>query len=452
MNIIIVGGGRVGRSITEQLSAEGHYVTVIEESTAALSRIPESENVMGIEGNGASYETLKEAGVGGCDLLIAVTAADELNLYICLLAKNSGVGSTIARVRNPEYIHDIHKVQNDLKLSLAINPEFTCASEIAKLVKFPGAVKIDSFAKGSVDLLKIKLSEKNPLVNRKVSGCSSVLKGDVRIALVEREEGCFIPNGDFELKEGDFISIVAPSAAAAKLLKNLGLMSGKARFVMILGGSKIAFYLAKILKEAGVSVKIIEESPERCEELSEALDGVMIICANAMDEEILLSEGIERADGVVTLMSTDEENILSSLYAKKVNPNAKVITELGNLNFSSVFDTLPLDCVIRPKRLTGEHIVRYVRGMQNTVGSNVQTMYKIHSGELEALEFRVQKTPGITSVPLMKLNLKNALQIISIHRKGKLIIPTGSDTLEEGDTVIIITKHTGLSDLRGIIR
>lgn len=452
MNVIIVGCGRVGRSIVEQLSAEGHSITVIDDNKEALEKVYDKEDVMPIEGNGASYEILKEAGVSSCDLLIAVTAADELNLYTCLLAKNSGVGSTIARVRNPDYIHDIHRVQNDLKLSLAINPENTCASEIARLVKFPGAVKIDSFAKGSVDLVKIKINSKTPLVDKRVADCSSVLKGDVRIALVERGDDCFIPNGDFILKEGDFISVVAPSAAAAKLLKTLGLVSGTARSVILLGGSKIGFYLAKKLREAGVSVKIIEKDPRRCEELSEGLDGVMIICADAMDEDMLLSEGIERADGVVALMDTDEENILASLYTKKVNPNAKVITELGNLKFSSVFDTLPLDSVIRPKQLTGEKIVQYVRGMQNTVGSNVETMYKLHSGALEALEFKVENTPGVTSVPLMELNLKNALQIISIHRKGRLIIPTGSDTLEAGDTVIIITKHQGLSDLRDILK
>ncbi len=452
MDIIIVGCGRVGRSIIEQLSAEGHSLTAIDPNPVALYKVGDRENVMTIEANGASYQSLKEAGVASCDLLIAVTATDELNLYTCLLAKNCGVSSTIARVRNPEYIHDIYRVKDDLKLSLAINPEHTCASEIARLVKFSGAVKIDSFAKGTVDLVKIKLGASSPLVNKKVMNCSSILKGDVRIALVERGQECFVPNGDFELKEGDFISIVAPSAAAAKLLKTLGLMSGKARYVMILGGSKIGFYLARMLREAGVSVKIIEQNEQRCEELSEDLDGVMVICANAMDEDLLLSEGIDRADGVVTLMNTDEENILASLYAKEVNKNAKVITELGNLKFESVFDSLPLDSVIRPKQLTGEYIVRYVRGMQNTLGSNVETMYKLHSGELEALEFRVHNTPGVTSVPIAELNLKNALQIISIHRNNRLIIPAGSDTIEDGDTVIVITKHKGLSDLRDILR
>lgn len=452
MKIIIVGCGRVGRSITEQLSAEGHSITVIDNNLEALKKVFDREGVMPIQGNGASYQILKEAGVHSCDLLIAVTAADELNLYACLLAKNSGVGSTIARVRNPDYIHDIHKVQNDLKLSLAINPENTCATEIAKLVKFPGAVNIDSFSKGMVDLVKVRLSDKTSLVNKKIVDCASVLKGEVRIALVERGDQCFIPNGDFVLEEGDFIYIVAPSAAAAKLLKTLGLVSGRARSVILLGGSKIGFYLAKKLREAGVSVKIIEKNPQRCEELSEDLDGVMIINADAMDEDMLLSEGIDRADGVVALMDTDEENILASLYVKKVNPNAKVITELGNLKFTSVFETLPLDSVIRPKQLTGQKIVQYVRGMQNTVGSNVQTMYKLHSGELEALEFKVENTPGVTSVPLCELNLKNALQIISIYRKGKLIIPTGSATLEPGDTVIIVTKHHGFSDLKDILR
>ena len=232
----------------------------------------------------------------------------------------------------------------------------------------------------------------------------------------------------------------------------MGTLTNRSRSVIILGGSKIGFYLAKILRAAGVSVKIIEKDPRRCEELSEDLDGVMIINADAMDEDLLLSEHIDSADAVVCLMDTDEENLLASLYAKQVNPKAKIVTELGNLKFSSVVDTLPLDSVIRPKHLTGEYIIRYVRGMQNAVGNNVETMFKVIGDRAEALEFVVRERSAVTGVPLSRLNLKNDLQVVCISRGGRVIMPGGGDTIEKGDRVIVITKHKGLSDLRDILR
>ncbi len=452
MNIIIVGCGRVGRSIAEQLNAEGHSITVIDRKAKALDKLTDTQNVMTIVGNGATYGILKDAGIKDCDLLIAVTAADELNLYTCLIAKNAGVDATIARVRNPEYIHDVEHIKDHLKLSLAINPEYTCAREMARLVKFPGAVQIASFAGGMIDLITVRIEEGSPLSDKRVADCSSLFKGGVRISLIERDGSCYIPNGDFELHVGDLMSFSAPSAAAAKLLRTLGHISSRPRSVMILGGSKIAFYLSRILREAGVSVKIVERDMQRCEELSEDLQNVMVIYGNAMDESILVSEGIDRADGVVCLMNNDEENVLASLYARKVNPNARVITELGNTKFSSIYATLPLDSVIRPKQLTGESIVRYVRGMQNTVGSNVETMYKINGGEVEALEFRVREESAVTGKPISQLNLKSMLNIVCIGRNKRVILPTGSDTIEVGDTVIVITKHRGLSDLRDILK
>lgn len=452
MNIIIVGCGRVGRSIAEQLTTEGHDITVIDVNPGELEKIYDTENIMAIEGNGATIPVLREAGVDNCDLLIAVTAADELNLYTCLLAKNSGVKSTIARVRNPQYISDVNVIKDDLKLTMAINPEFTCAGEISRLVKYVGIKSIRSFAGGQIDLIKIVVKEKSLLANKRLVDCASLFKGGVRFCFVERGDELFIPGGDFILRVGDEVSFVAPASAASKLLKNLGIISGKARSAMILGGSKIAFYLAKLLRESGLNVKIFEHNPERCEELSEDLPGVMIINGDAMDEDLLLSEGIDRADAVICLMDTDEENLLASLYVKQVNPNAKVVTELGNLKFRSVVSSLPLDSIIRPKHLTGQYIIRYVRGMQNTIGNNVESMYKISHDRAEALEFRVVEENAVTGVPLSRLNLKKDLQIICISRKGRIITPGGNDTIEKGDSVIVVTKHKGLTDLKSILR
>ncbi len=452
MDIIIVGSGRVGRTIADHLNAEGHSITVIDESVHALEKLEDTQNIMTIEGNGATLSTLKEANVSGCDLLIAVTATDELNLYTCLIAKNAGVKRTIARVRNPLYTVDLPFVKDDLKLSLAINPELLCARELTRMIKFPGVESINSFARGHIDLIKIKVEENSVLANKKIVQCSNILKDGIRFCTVERNGECFIPNGDFVLQPEDLISFIAPSKAAAKLLKSLGIVSNRGRSVMILGGSRIGFYLAKDLLEAGIDVKIIDNDKDRCIELSEILDDALIIYGDAMDQDLLLSEGIEHANAIITLMNTDEENLVSSLYAKQVNKKAKIITEIGNLKISSVFDNLPLETMINPKRITGEHIMRYVRAMHNTRDSKFESMHPIADGKAEALEFRVRNNSLATGISLYDLELKDDTQIACINRKGKMIIPKGTDTIEVGDTIIVVTKHKGLSDIEDILR
>ena len=452
MDIIIVGSGRVGRTIADHLNLEGHSITVIDNNVSALEKLSDTQNIMTIEGNGATLSTLKEANVQGCDLLIAVTATDELNLYTCLIAKNAGVKRTIARVRNPEYTKDLPFVKDDLKLSLAINPELTCSRELTRMLKFPGVEGMTSFARGHIDMIKIKVNSGSILANKKVVQSSHILKDGIRICTVERNGECYIPNGDFIIEEGDFISFIAPSKAAAKLLKSLGIVSNRGRSVLILGGSRIAFYLAKDLIDAGIDVKIIDNDKERCIELSETLDEALIIYGDAMDQDLLLSEGIEHVNAIVTLMNTDEENLVSSLYAKQVNPKAKVITEIGNLKISSVFDNLPLETMINPKRLTGEHIMRYVKAMHNSIDSEFETVHPIAGGKAEALEFRVRKDNLATGIPLSGLDLKDDLQIACINRQGKMIIPKGTDSIEIGDTVIVVTKQKGLSDLEDILR
>ncbi len=452
MKIIIVGCGRVGRAITEQLNSEGHNITVIDTKAKALEQIADINNIMAIHGNGATFKTLTEAGVADCDLMIAVTATDELNLYACLIAKNAGAPRTIARVRNPEYTKDIPKLKDELKLSLAINPEQTCARELARLLKNSGAIEIDSFAKGIVDIIKICVSEDSPLANQKIIDCAKIIKQGIRICLVEREGNSYIPNGDFEIKSGDLLSFVGSSKATSKLLKRLGIDTNKNHSVMILGGGKIAYYLAENLSEIGIKVKIIERNLKRCEKLSETLKDAVIINGDGTDQEILIAEGIEHADAILTFMGSDEENILISLFAKDMNPKAKVITEINNLSFTKIVEKLPLDSIIHPKHLTGEYIIRYVRGMQNSVGSNVETLYRLSTGQVEALEFRVREDSMATGVPLSMLDLKPDLQVVCINRQGNIIIPNGTDSIELNDTAIVVTKQTGLSDLEDILK
>lgn len=452
MRIIIVGCGKIGSTIARELNSEGHHIVVIDNNTEAVENLTNSIDLMGIVGNGTSFEILQEAEIESADLIIAVTGADELNIYCCLLARTAGIKHTIARVRNPEYMKDLPRVKDMLGLSLSINPELVCAREMDRLLKFPGAIEIDTFAKGVVELIKIIVPEDSFLSNVEVKSTASFFKGKVRICTVERDNETFIPNGDFVIKPNDKISILASSSDANKILKKLGLLSSRSRNVVILGGSKTAFYLANFLIKAGVDVKIIEKNKQRCEELAEKLHDAVIINGNCMDLNLITSEGVENANGIVALMNNDEENILISLYLRKIS-GAKIITKINNMSFSSIIDGLNLDSIINPKHLAGEQIAKYVRSMQNTVGSNVETLYNISShNDAEALEFRVREESKVTGIPLKDLRLKDNLQIACINRNGKIIPPSGSDTIELHDTVIVVTKHTGLSDLKDIVK
>ena len=450
MNIVIVGCGKVGTSIASELNLAGHNIVVIDINRAAVTRLSDSIDGMGIEGNGATYETLSEAGAGDADLVIAVTARDEVNLYTCLMARTCGCPNTIARVRNPEYTNDLFRVKDILGLSMFINPELTAAVEISRLLRFSGALEIDSFSKGMFELIKVGVPKNSPLVDRAISRID-ILRGKVRICTVERDNEVYIPNGEFVIRAGDRISIASKPEIAAKFFKKAELNIARSRDVMILGGGKISYYLAQRLLKAGVNVKIIEKNAQRCEELSEMLHDAVIIHGDCMDQDLLLSEGVEHTDGVAALMDYDEENILISMYIKNIS-KAKAITKVNNAHFDSIIDQIDLECVINPKKIAGEYIARYVRAVQNSLGSNVETLYRLHEDRVEALEFRAKSGSRVLNKPLAELSLKDDLQIICIARKGRIILPVGSDMILPDDSVVIITKHKGLSDLNDILR
>ena len=450
MKIVIIGCGKVGTSIARELNTSGHDITVVDNNGAAVRRLSESLDVMGIEGNGATYEALSEAGAETADLVIAATARDEVNLYACLMARAAGVPHTIARVRSPEYTDDLYRVKDQLRLSMSINPELTEAIEISRLLRFSGALEIDSFAKGAVELIKVLVPPNSPLCDKKISQIDT-LKGRVRICTVERGNEVYIANGETRIKAGDKASIVAKPEIAAKFFKKSGFNIGRSRDVILLGGGKVSFYLAQRLIKSGANVKIIERNEQRCNLLSSMLHDAMIIHGDCMDQELLLSEGIESADGVAALMDYDEENILISLYIKSVS-HAKIITKINNESFDAIITNLGLECVISPKTLTGEYIARYIRAMQNSLGSNVETLYRLHEDRVEALEFRAKSNSRTLNTPLMELNLKDNLQVICISRGGKIILPQGSDVIKPDDSVVVITKHKGLSDLNDILR
>ena len=450
MKIVIIGCGKVGTSIARELNTSGHDITVVDNNSAAVRRLSESLDVMGIEGNGATYDALAEAGAETADLVIAATARDEVNLYACLMARAAGVPHTIARVRSPEYTDDLYRVKDQLRLSMSINPELTEAIEISRLLRFSGALEIDSFAKGAVELIKVLVPSNSPFCDKKISQIDT-LKGRVRICTVERGKEVYIANGETTIMAGDKVSVVAKPEIAAKFFKKSGFNIGRSRDVILLGGGKVSFYLAQRLIKSGANVKIIERNEQRCNELSATLHDAMIIHGDCMDQELLLSEGIDSADGVAALMDYDEENILISLYIKSVS-HAKIITKINNESFDTIIGNLGLECVTNPKTLTGEYIARYIRAMQNSLGSNVETLYRLHEDRVEALEFRAKSNSRTVNTPLMQLDLKDDLQVICISRGGKIILPQGSDIIKPDDSVVVITKHKGLSDLNDILR
>lgn len=450
MRIIIVGCGKVGTSIANELNAEGHDIVVVDIDHNAVQSLSDSLDVMGIEGNGATYDVLVDAGVSTADILIAATAMDEINIYTCLMAKSAGAAHTIARVRNPEYNNDLFRVKDQLGLSMAINPELTAANEISRLLRFSGALEIDSFSKGMAELIKVAIPNDSAIINKKISDID-ILKGRVRICLVERKGEVYIPNGDFVIQGGDRVSVVAKPEVAAKFFKRINVAIGKSRDIILLGGGKVSFYLAKKLIEAGANVKIIEKNASRCAKLAEALPDAVIIHGDCMDQQLLLSEGAEHANGIAALMDYDEENILISMYLKNVS-KAKIITKINNTSFDNIIAGLNLDCIIHPKNLTGEYIARYIRAVQNSEGSNVESLYRLNDDRIEALEFRVRGGSKITNKPIRELNLRDNLQIICINRRGKIILPQGSDVIMPDDMVVVLTAHKRIGALEDILK
>lgn len=451
MKIIIVGCGKVGSTLAEQLIMEGHEITLIDRDANVLSSITNSIDVMGMVGNGAIYQTQMEAGIEETDLLIATTNSDELNMLCCLIAKKAGNCQTIARIRNPEYAAEVRFIREELNLSLAINPELAAAREISRLLKFPSAIKIDTFAKGRVDILKFIIPDHSGLHNMRVFEVIPKLKCNVLICAVERGEDVIIPNGNFQLKSGDKVSFLASQLEAMKFFKEVGILNNSIKTAMFVGGGKITYYLAKMLRDTNIQIKIIEQDYERCRVLSEELPNVMVIHGDGSNQQLLLEEGIRQTEAFASLTGFDEENIMLSLYAASQS-KAKLITKINRIAFENVIDSMNLGSIIYPKLITADTILQYVRAMQNSLGSNVETLYKIVTNRAEALEFRVEKDAPMIGIPLEKLSLKNNLLVACINRNGKIITPRGKDTIEEHDTVIIVTTNTGLNDLKDILK
>jgi len=451
LSIIIVGCGKVGHTLTEQLVREGHDVTIVDTNPRVIADTTEVFDVMGIRGNGASLNVLEEAGIENADMIIAVTGSDELNLLCCTVAKKVGGDiSAIARVRNPDYAEELVYLRQQLGLSMIINPELEAAKQIARILSRPKALTVSAFARGHAELISFKIPAGSILAGKSIMQLESIFRFGYLVCAVEREGKVSIPGGQHVLHEGDDITILANTRDGHRIFEALGMESHAVSSCMIIGGGKASYYLAKMLLRQKVEVKIIEQNRLRCEEISALLPEAVVICGDGSDEAILKEEGIDSVEAFVPLTGLDEENILLTLYAKRM-PGLKTITKINRITFNDVIEGLDLGSVVYPKYITSETITAYVRAKQNTIGSNVETLYHLFDGKAEALEFHVEKDAPVIGVPLMTLKKKDNLLIACIGRKGKIIFPRGMDAIQAGDTVIVVTTHSGFKDISDIL-
>ena len=446
MQIIIVGCGKVGRTLAEQLQEEESDITLIDVSSNVINSLQDDIDAMGIVGNGASINTLMEAGIENADILIAVTGSDEMNLLCCLIAQKTGHCHTIARVRNPIYAKEISFIKKRLGVTMIINPELAAAQEISRLLRFPSAIKIDTFARGRVEMLKFKVLPEFDLDGMTISRITETLRCDVLFCAVESRDRVSIPGGNYVVHDGDMVSILASPVNAATFFKKIGLKTNQVKNAIIVGGGTISYYLTKALLDMNISVKIIEQNEARCETLSDLLPEATIINGDGTDRSLLMEEGLARAEAFVSLTNMDEENVFLALFAKTIS-KAKLVAKVNRLSFDDVIDNLDIGSVIYPKYITADYILQYVRAMQNSIGSNIETLYHILDNQAEALEFAIRENSPVVGIPLSELNLKKNLLVGYLNRNGKVKIPRGQDTIQVGDTVIIVTTHKGLRDI-----
>jgi trk system potassium uptake protein TrkA len=451
VRIVIVGDGKVGNTLVEQLSQENHDILVIDNDQHALNLSTDKYDVAGLCGNGAAYTVQKQAGVDKSDLLIATTSSDERNILCCLVANQLGAKHTIARVRNPDYASQMKYLQDNLKLSMYINPEFEAAQEISRILRFPTATKVSPFMFNRVEMIEVSLRAGSPLVGMSLIKLRRTYNEDILICTVLRNNEAIIPNGDFILAEGDRITIIGAPRSLNSFAKKLYIFNHKIKNVMIIGGSHIAYYLSRQLTDIGMHVKIIDNDVDRCRHLSELLPGVQIINGNARDRELLAEEGLDKMDAFITLTGMDEENIIASMLGLESNI-PKVITKINDTDMASMMYKLGLEIAISPKDITADSIVRYVRAMANTGESSMKTLYTICNAKVEVMEFHVDGNLEFLGKPLAEVPIKDQTLIGCIVRDGQPVIAKGSSTIEKDDNVIVVAAKGKIKDLVDIIR
>ena len=450
MNIIIVGCGQVGTTLARELGEDGNNITVVDTSFASVQAVTNKLDVMGVIGNGASHTTLMEAGIDTADLIIAVTNSDELNLLCCILAKKQSNCKTIARVRSHRYNEEADYLKNELGLAMVINPEFASAEEIARVLRFPSALSIEPFCGGRVELLKFRLPEDSKIIGMSVREVTTKYKSEVLFCTAERGGESFIIKGDFVFNAKDVISIICEPKSAEDFFGKIGYKTEAVKDAIIASAGEITNYLCSIFAKGKVNIKVIDPDRSVCENLSTEFPTVTAVNGKITDQELLLEEGIERTDAFIALGKTDEENILASLFAHDCGTK-KIVTKIKKAEYADMVTRLDLDTVFSPQSIVADMIVRFVRATRSTLGSNVETMYNVIQGEVEASEFRITAESPIVGKPLMQLKFKPDVLIAAITRADKVILPRGNDVISVGDSVIVVSKITGLNSVLDIL-
>ncbi len=453
MYIIVVGMGKVGYTVAEQLSQEEHDITIIDTDEDVINDTLQDIDVIGIIGNGATRKTLENAGIEECDLLIALTGSDELNIYCCLLANKLGAKSTIARVRDPEYSKDVGLLKDNLGLALAVNPEREAAAEIQRILRFPTARNVDFFGHGKVDLLSFVAHDNCFLTDKAIKDSFAKLKTKALVCAIERGKEVFIPTGDFVIKENDTVAVLTPAKTAPDFFKQIGYRTNDVKNIMIIGGGKIALYLAKALNHLNVCTTIIEKDLDTALNLSTTLGNINVVHGDGTNRSLLLEEGLLEADAFCCLTGIDEENIVLSLFAKSAAPNIKTITKVNHTLFREVIQTLDIDSVVYPKFTTASIILKHVRAKTARGGvSDVHKLTRIINNKVEAIEFNVTAESRLVNHQIQYLDLRKNILLGSITRNNEVIIPRGTDILKEGDSVVVVTTSERLTRLDDILK
>lgn len=437
MKVIIVGGGKVGRKLVSDLNNEGHDVVLIDIKRAVAERIQDEFDIMSICGSGADIEVLNEAGIKNADFFIAVTDKDEFNALCGTIAKNLGAKRCVARLRNMEYFKQMSFMRDVLGINLIVNPEYYAASEMSRILRFPAAIKTETFAKGRVELAEMKLPE--TLNGKALNEIYKMYRVRVLICAVQRGDDVVIPNGDFILKSGDRIYVTATHSSISEFMKLTGVIQQRIKNTILIGGGRIAYYLAKQLTSCGIKVKIIEQDMRQCELMANYLPNVSIACGDGTDPNVLEEEGIDSYDSLVALTGIDEENIIISMYAKTKKNMDKVITKIDRFEITKVISATGIDSIVTPKDITANTILGYTRAIETSNDNEVRALYRIVNGNAEAVEFRIMYESALTSIPLKQLKLKKNILIAVIIRDNNIIIPDGNSTIELGDILIILT-------------
>lgn len=451
MNIIIVGAGKTGNALCEQLSYENHNVVIIDTDKKKVSAAIDKFDILGVTGNGINADVLSEAGIENTDLFIATANEDAFNLLSCVIAKRLGAKHTVARVRNPEYSDTLDFLKEQFGISLIINPEKEAAREIARILRFPGAISAEHFADNKAELVSFKVEKDSPLISKSLYELKQKSGSKVLICAVSRGREIIIPHGSFILNENDLAYVFGEPGTIERFFKENGIYKNKTKNVMFVGGGDTAYYAASSLIPSGFKIKIIEQDENRAELLSSLLDKAEIILGDGADQTLLKSEGIEKMDAVVTITDIDEENIVISAYANSMNVD-RVLTKIDKTSLAKMFGVMGINTVISPIALTANKILRYARAISLSPDEGgIDKLYKIAGASVEIVEFRAASAFDFLNRPLKSLKLKKNLLVACISRGGKIIIPGGDDVIEEGDKVMVAAKDIILNTLDDII-